>query len=108
MNTVPSEKHTIAQSLLLHLLPGVLIECVYLLALRPVANRGYPSVVALILAYAFILIPFELGFLLYQGKKMAGRFTLQGVISDREATPWRQYLLWVPIIFIAIGAIFSG
>jgi membrane protease YdiL (CAAX protease family) len=108
MNTESSEKHTIAQSLLLHLLPGVLSECVYLLALRPVAGRGYPSVVALILAYAFILIPFELGFLLYQGKKMTGRFTLQGVISYRAAIPWRQYLLWVPIIFIAIGAIFNG
>ena len=63
--------------------------------------------VALILAFAFILIPFELGYLFYQGKKKTGRFTLQGVISYREAIPWWQYLVWVSIIFIAIGAIFT-
>ncbi len=63
--------------------------------------------VALILAFAFILIPFELGYLFYQGKKKTGRFTLQGIISFREAIPWWQYLVWVSIIFIAIGAIFT-
>jgi membrane protease YdiL (CAAX protease family) len=68
---------------------------------------GYPSIVALILAYAFILIPVELGYLLYQGKKKTGRFTLQGIISYRNSIPWWQYLVWVLIIFIAIGAIFT-
>jgi uncharacterized protein len=101
------EKHTTAQSVLLHLLPGILIECCYLLARHPVANLGYPSVVALILAFAFILIPVELGYLFYQGKKKTGRFTLQGIISYRAAIPWWQYLVWIPIIFIAIGAIFT-
>lgn len=101
------EKHSTPQSILLHLLPGILITCFYLLARQPVTNLGYPSVVALILAFAFILIPFELGYLFYQGKKKTGRFTLQGVISYREAIPWWQYLVWVSIIFIAIGAIFT-
>ncbi len=101
------ESHTTAQSILLHLLPGILIVCVYLLTRQPVVNLGYPSVVALILAFAFILIPVELGYLLYQGKKKTGRFTLQGIISYREAIPWWQYLVWVSVIFIAIGAIFT-
>jgi membrane protease YdiL (CAAX protease family) len=68
---------------------------------------GYPSIVVLILAFAFILIPVELGYLLYQGKKKTGRFTLQGIISYRNSIPWWQYLVWVLIIFIAIGAIFT-
>lgn len=101
------EKHSIPHSILLHLLPGILITGVYLLARQPVATLGYPSVVALILAYAFILIPFELGYLFYQGKKKTGQFTLRGVISYREPIPWWQYLIWVSIIFIAIGAIFT-
>lgn len=63
------EKHLTTQSILLHLLPGILSTCVYLLARQPVANLGYPSVVPLILAFAVILIPVELGYLLYQGKK---------------------------------------
>jgi membrane protease YdiL (CAAX protease family) len=100
------EKHSTTQSVILHLLPGILIGCFYLLARQPVANMGYPSVIALILAYAFILIPIELGYLLYQGKKKTGRFTLRGIISYRNSIPWWQYLVWVLIIFIATGAIF--
>jgi len=99
------EKHSTTQSVILHLLPGILVGCFYLLARQPVVNRGYPSIIALILAYAFILIPVELGYLLYQGKKKTGRFTLQGIISYRNSIPWWQYLVWVLIIFIATGAI---
>jgi len=102
------EKHSMVQSIILHLFPGILVVCFYLLARQPVVNLGYPSVVALILAFAFILIPVKLGYLFYQGKKKTGRFTLQGIISYREAIPWWQYLVWVPVIFIAIGAIFTG
>jgi membrane protease YdiL (CAAX protease family) len=64
------------------------------------------SYVTLILAYAFVLIPVELGYLLYQGKKKTGRFTLRGIISYRNPIPWWQYLVWVLIISIATGAIF--
>jgi membrane protease YdiL (CAAX protease family) len=68
---------------------------------------GYPSIIALILAYTFILIPLELGYLLYQGKKKTGRITLQGIISYRNSIPWWLNLVWVFVIFIAVGAIFT-
>jgi membrane protease YdiL (CAAX protease family) len=99
------EKHSTTQSVILHLLPGTLVGCFYLLARQSVINMGYPSIIALILAYAFILIPVELGYLLYQGKKKTGRYTLEGIISYRNSIPWWQYLVWVIIIFIATGAI---
>jgi membrane protease YdiL (CAAX protease family) len=101
------EKHSTTQSVILHLLPGILVGCFYLLARQPVANMGYPSIIALILAFAFILIPFELGYLFYQGKKKTGRFTLRGIISYRNSIPWWQYPVWVLIIVIATGAIFT-
>ena len=101
------EKHSTTQSVILHLLPGILIGCFYLLVRQPVASMGYPSIIALILAYAFILIPIELGYLLDQGKKKTGRFTLQGIISYRNSIPWWQYLVWVLVIFIAVGVIFT-
>ncbi len=101
------EKHSTTQSVILHLLPGILVGCFYFLARQPVANMGYPSILALLLAFAFILIPVELGYLLYQGKKKTGRFTLQGIISYRNPIPWWQYLVWVLIIFVATGAIFN-
>src|SRR4030042_5242076 len=101
------EKHSTAQSVILHLLPGILVGCFYFLARQPVANMGYPSFFALLLAFAFVLIPVELGYLFYQGKKKTGRFTLRGIISYRNSIPWWQYPVWVLIIVIATGAIFT-
>jgi len=101
------EKHSTTQSVILHLLPGILVGCFYFLALQPVARMGYPSNFALYLALAFVLVPVELGFLLYQGKKKTGRFTLQGIISYRNPIPWWQYFVWVSIIFVIIGAIMT-
>jgi membrane protease YdiL (CAAX protease family) len=101
------EKNSTIKSVMLHLLPGILVGCFYFLVRQPVANMGYPSIVTLILAYVFILIPVELGYLLYQGKKKTGRFTLRGIISYRNSIPWWQYLVWVLIISIATGAIFT-
>jgi membrane protease YdiL (CAAX protease family) len=101
------EKHSTTQSVVLHLLPGILVGCFYFLARQPVANMGYPSIFALLLAFAFILVPVELGFLLYQGKKKTGHFTLQGIISYRNSIPRWQYFVWPIIIFVVIGAIFT-
>jgi membrane protease YdiL (CAAX protease family) len=107
MNQDQIEKHSTTQSVILHLLPGILVGCFFLLARQPVANMGYPSINALILAYAFTLIPVELGYLFYQGKKKNGRFTLQGIISYCNSIPWWQYLVWVLVIFIVVGVIFT-
>jgi membrane protease YdiL (CAAX protease family) len=106
MMTDQIEKHSTTQSVILHLLPGILVGCFYFLARQPVANMGYPSILALLLAFAFILIPVELGYLLYQGKKKTGCFTLQGIISYRNSIPWWQYPVWAIIIIAVIGAIF--
>ena len=107
MNQEQIEKHSTAQSIILHLLPGILVGCFYFLALKPVAKMGYPSFFAQFLAFAFILVPVELGFLLYQGKKKTGRFTLQGIISYRNSIPWWQYFVWVSIIFVIVGALMT-
>ncbi len=101
------EKHSTKQSIILHLLPGILVGCFYFLVRQPVVHMGYPSIFALLLAFAFILIPLELGFLLVQGKKKTGRFTLHGIISYQNSIPWWQYFVWVGIIFVIVGAIMA-
>jgi membrane protease YdiL (CAAX protease family) len=101
------EKHSTAQSVILHLSPGILVGAFYFLALQPVARMGYPSIFALYLALASVLVPVELGFLLVQGKKKTGRFTLQGIIRYRNPIPWWQYFVWVSIIFVIVGAIMT-
>jgi membrane protease YdiL (CAAX protease family) len=101
------EEHSTIQSVILHLFPGILVGCFYFLARKPVTNLGVPSIFALYLAFALVLVPVELGYLLVQGKKKTGRFTLQGIISYRNPIPWWQYLVWPIIIFVVIGAIFT-
>ena len=107
MNQEQIEKHSTTQSVILHLLPGILVGVFYFIARQPVADMGYPSIFALLLAFAFVLIPVELGFLVVQGKKKTGRFTLQGIVSYRRSIPWWQYPLWAIMIWAVIGAIFT-
>ena len=102
------EQHTIGQSIVLHLLPGILIGAFYYAIAQPIRNLGYPSIAALILAAIVILIPFELGFLLYQGKKKNGTLSLEGIVLYRQQIPLWQYLLWVPVIFVLLGLIFTS
>ena len=101
------DKHTIAQSIILHLLPGILIGIFYFLILQPVQKYGYPSIFALILAIIFVLVPVELGYLLLKGKQATGRYTLDGLISYRAPIPWWQSVLWILIVLSLMGAIFT-
>ena len=48
------------------------------------------------------MIPFELGHMLYMGKKQTGRLSLKGIVLYCEAMPWWQYLLLIlPMLFWA-------
>ena len=107
MNQDQIEKHSTVKSLILHLLPGILVGAFYFLALKPVAKIGYPSFFAQFLAFALILVPFELGFLLVQGKKKTGRYTLRGIIRYQKSIPWWEYFVWVTIIFVIVGALMT-
>jgi membrane protease YdiL (CAAX protease family) len=101
------EQHSLGKSVLLHLLPGLLIGLCYF-ALLPLFHQwGYPSMMALITALLLILVPFELGYLLYQGKQKNGRFSLEGIVLYRTPIPVRQYFIWVPVVFLIMGAIFT-
>lgn len=105
--TAPIEQHSVAQSLLLHLLPGALIAGGTFALVGPIQRAGYPSILALTLAVAFILVPVELGVLLVQGKRRCGRFALTGVVCYRRPLPFPQYLLWVPLLFVVVGVVFT-
>ena len=54
-----------------------------------------------------ILIPFELGFLLYQGKKRNGRYSLEGVVLFRERTPIWPMIALIVALFLWSGPVFS-
>jgi membrane protease YdiL (CAAX protease family) len=93
------EQHSLAQSTLLHLLPGVLILVFFVITAPLVKRMGAPAMLAFLLAITFVLIPFQLGYLLYQGKKRNGRFSLEGIVIYRERMPaWQYVALGLPCL----------
>jgi membrane protease YdiL (CAAX protease family) len=91
------------KTIVLHLFPGALITAFFFLTAPDLIRAGFPPIMSLYLAILLILIPFELGFLFYQGKKLNGRYSLDGVVLFHERTP-----IW-PMIFLIIGLfVWSG
>ena len=101
-----SEQHSVGQSILLHLLPGLLILVFYIITAPLMEGLGHPSGTALFIAIGVVLIPFELGYLLYQGKKLNGTFSLKGIVLYRKPMPWWQYVLLGLPLFLWVGVIF--
>lgn len=106
MNDAP-HSHTIWQSIGLHLLPGAFITVVYFAIAPAVTAAGYPPLFALLLCILVVLMPIELAILCFEGRKLNGRFSLQGIVLNREHIPLWQYFVIVPILFIWLGLAFT-
>ena len=94
------QPHSVWQSIILHLLPGILLLLFFLLAAPIVENLGLPLRFAAMLGVFLVLLPFELGVLFHEGKKQNGRFSLRGIVAYRERIPLWQYFLWVPLLVV--------
>ena len=95
------QPHSAWQSIVLHLLPGVLLLVFFVMTIPVMEILGLPLRFSSLLGILFVLIPFELGVLFYEGKKRNGKLSLEGiVIFYRERIPMRQYLLWVPLLLV--------
>jgi CAAX protease family protein len=105
-NDPPIQCLSLVRTILLHLFPGTLITIFFFLAAPALIHAGFPPILSLYLAILMILIPFELGFLFYQGKKLNGRFSLEGVVLFRERTPIWQMSFVVMVIFFWDGIVF--
>lgn len=97
----------LGHSLALHLGPGVLTTGAYLVLAPWMMARGYPALLGLLLVTTMVLIPLELGYLLYQGKRTTGTLSLQGIVGNREPLPPRQYLVW-PLVLFGWGFVSSA
>jgi hypothetical protein len=61
---VAGGQHSVARTVVLHLLPGVLVTAFYVVVAPVVGSLGFPPLMAIFLGILFVLIPFELGYLL--------------------------------------------
>jgi membrane protease YdiL (CAAX protease family) len=103
----PVEQHSVGRSVLLHLGPGILIGLCYFALVPIVRQWGFPSIAALMATVALILVPVELGYLLYRGRKRNGSYSLRGIVLYRIRIPTWQYFVWVPGLFVIVGIIFT-
>jgi len=87
-------QHSLGKTIAYHLLPGVVIIAGYILITPLVRSAGFPSAIGISLAVLLVLVPLELGILFWQGKKRNGRFSLDGIVLNREKTPTRAFILW--------------
>jgi membrane protease YdiL (CAAX protease family) len=97
--------HSLFQSVVLHLLPGALATMAYLGMVPLAMQNGYPALLALLLAAGLVIVPFQLGYLLWQKRRAQNK----PVIGLREPLPKWQYvvlplamLIWA---FLASGAL---
>ena len=100
------EEHSIWNSIILHLLPGIMGGILYFATVHFVREQGFPSVSALILAGALVITPIELGILLYQSRKRNQKL-FDGVLAYLQPLPVWQYFVWVTIIIISSGLIIT-
>ena len=92
------EQHSVARTLVLHLLPGALI-LVFFVAVAPILwNIGFPPVMAVYLAFVFVLLPFMLGYLIYQARKNGT--SLGDIVLYREPVPRGQFIALVIALFV--------
>ena len=93
MNENTISQHSLAETIAYHLLPGVVILAGYVLITPFLRNAGLPSAMGISLIVLLVLIPLELGILYWQGKKRNGKFSLEGIVLNREKTPALQFAL---------------
>jgi CAAX protease family protein len=87
---ITDEQHSLARTLVLHLLPGALMVAFYVVVGPLVRGLGLPSLMAIYLAILFVLIPFELGYLYYRAKKNGT--SIGSVVLYREPVPRAQFV----------------
>jgi membrane protease YdiL (CAAX protease family) len=94
------------KSVFLHLFPGLLALVVFTLIARPVESIGYPSIMPWLISVTLTVIPFELGYLYYEGRRRNGRTSLEGVVLYRQPLKAGQVALWVALTFLAVLVLF--
>lgn len=96
MSGFSDEQHTVARTVVLHLLPGVLLLAFCVAAAPVVRSFGFPSLMAAFLGIFFVLIPCELGYLFYRSRETG---SLSSVVLYREPVHRGRFFFLVISLF---------
>src|SRR5512136_2681106 len=94
------ELHSMLQVVLLHLAPGAAITIVFVILARVMAADDLPASLALLVTWVIAGLPLLLGILFYQGYRLNGKLSLQGILLNRQSLPLRQYAWLVSALLI--------
>jgi uncharacterized protein len=81
----------------LHLIPGALMTAAFVALAPLVATTGFPPIAALLVAIVFVLVPFELGVVLWAGRGERG---VLGAVTYKQPLPGRTWLWLVPALVL--------
>lgn len=95
-----NNKYSTLKILALHLYPGILITLLYGLFTPIVNDFGFPSLFSLMTVFVIVIVPTELCYLLVQGKKNYGKYTLVG-ISDTEFIPRGKFITIIAVAIVS-------
>lgn len=102
-----AREDSLPKLIFLHLFPGLLTALLYLLLAPFVMARGFPPMLALLIASALIILPLEWSELLRRGRALNGRLSLRGVVALTRRLPVWQYIL-LSIAFLAVTFLITG
>ena len=95
-----AEQHSLARSVALHLLPGLVGLAAFLIAAPIVLALGVPILLAFYLPMTLAIVAVELGYLAVQARR-GGAESVGAVIGYREAMPAVRFVLLVVALFVA-------
>ena len=104
MNNI--KQHTVLQSILLHLIPGLIILASIFTFSNPIFPRllGVDDRLGSIVGYLFGiligLIPVQLGILLIAARSESGKFVIKELVHFTDKSRLIDYLIYVPIMII--------
>ncbi|KGN40212.1 CPBP family intramembrane glutamic endopeptidase [Knoellia aerolata] len=97
--TATVEQHSIARSMVLHLLPGAVLATLFYLAAPVAVQAGYPPIFAGVLAATVVVVGGELGWLMREAQRQTGSRSLGSTLPFRPgAVTWRKVLLVVGLV----------
>lgn len=97
------EKHTKIQTILLHLIPGLLNVLVIILLMQFITWLGNAESGRLLageLMIFFSIVPIQIGILLYVAKKTTKTYNILKLIPFQEKAKFIEYLLFVVIMVV--------
>ena len=107
-NNVDHDPHTLLKSIILHFMPAIIWLLFYIPLAKLSHTNNLPTMFIMYLLVAFVLVPTQLGYLYFLGKRKNGHLSLKGVVFFRESMPWWQYAVFGLIIVTWIASIFLG